>query len=222
MQEIIAHIEKSVHDLEAFETEAFLELLDVDSHLHWKAHFPVAIVHHKSRVDEATALVLEREGVLDDEGFTRSEYSFEELQELSKEATNAFKQVGALCIAKESDSYRYAPKRPADKWKKVLDNGSFTAVVEVGVYDGESLCEIETKLRDLMRSSKEVPSLKPIGFVWVAALPKEESIDQLLTHYFGNCFLDVDCGDRHVYIGWNDTLSGVDMRHFVCPPAKEK
>ena len=222
MQEIIAHIEKSVHDLDVFETEAFLQLLDVDSHLHWKAHFPVAVVHHKSRVDDATASVLERDDVLDDEGFTRSEYAFETLQELVKEAPRAFKQVGTLCIGKESDSYKYTPKRPADKWKKVLDNGSFKAVVESGEYGGERLCDIEAKLRDLMRSSKEVPSLKPIGFVWVAALPKEESIGELLTHYFGNCFLDVDCGDQHIYIGWSETLGGIDMRHFVCPPVKEK
>lgn len=222
MQEIIAHIEKSVHDLDAFETEAFLELLDVDSYLHWKAHFPVAVVHHKIRVDEATASVLEKEGVLDDEGFTQSEYSIEKLQELAKEVPNAFKEVGALCIAKESDRYRYAPKHPADKWKKVLDSGSFKAVVEVSICEGEAVCTIESKLRDLIRSSKEVPSLKPVGFVWVAVVPKTEQIGELLTHYFGNCFLNVDCGDRHVYIAWSEMLGSIDMRHFICPPAKEK
>ncbi len=223
MQEIIAHVEQCVRSTVPFDKEAFLTTLDVDSHLHWKVHFPVAVVHHKSRMDAAAVTRFEDEHLLNDDGFTEKTYDKQVLKTLCKEVPKAFKQVDALCMSKAHDSYRYEPKRPGDKWKKLVDDDSFKAVVEVSVYhESADICQIETDLRDLMRSSKEVPSLKPIGFVWVASLPASQNIATLLSHYFGDCFLEVEHEKTHTYIGWSETLGGVDMRHFVCPPAKEQ
>lgn len=223
MQEIIAHVEQCVRSSVPFEKETFLTMLDVDSHLHWKAHFPVAVVHHKSRMDTAAVASFEEEELLNDDGFTAQRYDTKVLKTLCKEVPHAFKQVDALCMSKAHEGYLYEPKHSGDKWKKLVDDGSFKAVVEVSVYEKSTdICQIETQLRNLMRSSKEVPFLKPIGFVWVVSLPSSQSIATLLLHYFGDCFLEVEHENIHTYIGWSETLGGVDMRHFVCPPAKER
>jgi len=222
MQEIIAHVKQCVRNTAPFAKEAFLTMLDVDSHLHWKKHFPVAVLHHKSRMEASVIALFEEEKLLHDDGFTVQSYDTNVLKALCKEAPNAFKQVDALCMSTTHDSYLYEPKRLGDKWKKLVDEGSFKAIVEVSVYDEETdICQIETQLRNLMRSSKEVPSLKQIGFVWVASLIASQEIATLLSHYFGNCFFEVEHENTHTYIGWSETLGSVDMRHFICPPAKE-
>ena len=223
MQEIIAHIEKTVHAVQPFSQEKFVKMLDIDSHLHWKTNFPVAVVHHKDRMGEETVACFEKEGLLDTEGYTRELYAYEELNEFAAKLPEAFKRVSSLCLAKESDSCRYEPKRSGDKWKKLVDNGTFKATIELSVYDKTAeKCKVEAELRDLMRSSKEIPSLKAIGFVWVAVLPKIKKIDEILKHYFDNCYLRIENESEHVYIGWHEQLGNINMRYFVCSPNKEK
>ena len=56
---------------------------------------------------------------------------------------------------------------------------------------GTDICRIETDLRNLMRSSKEVPSLKEIGYIWVGEAPMELELDMVLTQYYQKNWLMV-------------------------------
>ncbi len=223
MQKIIAHIEETVRTIEPFERETFLSRLDIGSHVTWMVHFPVAVAHSEDKMLPSDAAVFKKVGAIRDNGFTQTCYERKLLDMLSEEAPNALKRVAALCVTQANECYCYEPKRDGDKWKKVVDDGNFQAVVEVGVYETETdICRIETDLRNLMRSSKEVPSLKAIGFVWVVSVPASQEIRELLVHYFGECFLEVEKERTRLYIGWSDMLGNVNMRHFVCPPAKDR
>jgi hypothetical protein len=102
----------------------------------------------------------------------------------------------------------------------VQNPGNFKSVIELSIYnEDKDICEIELDLRDLMRSSKEVPSLKEIGFVWIAIVPSSMDIKKLFTHYFQQKFEIVANKDHITYIGWSDSLKEVNMRYFVCPVA---
>ena len=222
MQEIIAHLEKVLHCIVPFEKETFTERIDIDSHLHWRVNFPVAVVHHRSRMDERCREVFEAKELIGTGGLTPETYAFETLRTIASEVSGCVKQVSYLCLGKEEEVYRYLPKRDGDKWKKVIDNGTFKAVIELSVYDKEvSVCEIESQLRNLMRSSKEIPSLKEIGFVWIAVVPKGYDISIITEHYFPGNWLKVDEETHTAYIGWSEKLGEINMRHFVCPPQKE-
>ncbi|MCF6206330.1 MAG: hypothetical protein L3J47_05500 [Sulfurovum sp.] len=223
MQEIIAHLEKVLHEVQPFDKEKFIEAVDRDSHLHWKAAFPVAVVHHKARMSPRTESYLQEQDMLDLQGYSRESYDADRLKTLTQEAPDAFKQVSVLVVDAESDTYTYRPKRPGDKWKKVVNSGSFKAVVEVSEYGEDAdVCKMESELRDLMRSSKEIPSLKEIGFVWVVVAPEQSGVEKILKHYFGDNYLCAECGQRNAYIGWGEKLGEINMRYFVCPPNKEK
>jgi len=223
MQKIVAHLEKVLHCIVPFEKEAFRERIDRDSHLHWRANFPVAVVHHRSRMDESCKEVFDEEGQIGTGGVTPEIYEPEQLQELARKISGCVKQISYLCSGRVEEAYRYLPKRDGDKWKKVIDNGMFKATIELSVYDKEvPVCEIESQLRDLMRSSKEIPSLKVIGFVWVAIIPKCYDIERIFHHYFPDNWLRVEEETHTAYIGWNETLAEVNMRYFVCPPEKEQ
>jgi hypothetical protein len=224
MQEIVAHIEKVLHCIVPFEKEAFRERIDRDSHLHWPLNFPVAVVHHRSRMDEASRDFFEEEGLFGTGGYTTEVYTVESLRQIASQVPPSLKQVSFLCLGREDEVYTYNPKHEGDKWKKILDNGTFKAVIELSVYHegGIDICKMETELRDLMRSSKEVPSLKEIGFVWIAIVPKTEDAEPLLSHYFGVDWLKVEEETHTAYIGWSEKLAEVDMRGFVCSPDREK
>ncbi|MEA3434639.1 MAG: hypothetical protein U9R13_08650, partial [Campylobacterota bacterium] len=82
----------------------------------------------------------------------------------------------------------------------------------------KDVCQIESELRDIMRSSKEVPSVKEIGFIWVVTVPGSIDLKRLLKHYFVDKYEIIQKEDQTIYIGWSDTLKEVNMRYFVCPP----
>ncbi len=77
-------------------------------------------------------------------------------------------------------------------------------------------------MRDLMRSSKEIPSLKAIGFVWIVVVPKGYEIDRLLEHYFPEEWMRIEEASHTVYLGWHEKLGEVNMRYFICPPNKKE
>ncbi len=223
MQEIIAHLEKKVHATDAFDATAFRESLDIDSCLHWKTDFPVGVIHHKQRMDASAQAYFAEKSLLDAEGYTPNIYTIETLNALKTDVPQALKRVWALCHEKECDLFRYEPKYPDDKWKKLVDTFGIRGVVTLSLYDETMTpCLAESQLRDLMRSCKEVPSLKTVPFVWMAVLPSDKEVGAVLRHYFGDCYIDIEKGTSHICIGWHERLGEVNMRHFVCPPSKEK
>lgn len=70
-----------------------------------------------------------------------------------------------------------------------------------------------------MRSRKEIPSLKSIGFVWIVTLPITTKIEDILNHYFLDNHIYIEKGRKIVYIAWADKLAEINMRYFVNHPS---
>ncbi len=202
-----------------------VNVLNTQSALCWQKEYPVAVVHEARRIkEEKVVSSLEKEKLLNAEGFTAKVWDEAMLAKMKELAPAYLKEVSILV-------HRFAPhttftfkeKREKDYWKKVVNDGSFVSTLEHSIYDeNASLCQIESDLRDLMRSSKEVPSLKEIGFIWMVEAPMNIEIDRILAHYYGNNWMMVIAGQKTVYLGWHERLGSVDMRHFVCPPNTNK
>lgn len=79
--------------------------------------------------------------------------------------------------------------------------------------------EIETELRNFMRSRKEIPSLKKIAFIWIATVPKTTDITEIMKHYFLEDYEILEESESTTYIGWNECLKDINMRYFVITPS---
>ncbi len=221
MLEIINELKASIKEVGLDDKKRFIETLNAKSALLWKQDYPVAIVHDKKRIKEERVIKLfEKQGLLDEGGYTPASYSSEKIAFIASETPLYIKLVDVMCMSEEDTMpMAFAPKRPHDYWKKVEDPGAFQAVIELSNYDGnKDICQIESELRDIMRSSKEIPSVKEIGFVWIATVPKTMDLSKLLKHYFIENYVTIQQEVQMIYIGWSDTLKVVNMRYFVCPP----
>lgn len=198
-----------------------IEDLNNKSSFCWQEDYPVAVVHESVRIKEKDIVAsLNQKELLNSEGFSPNSYTDEMIALLGTSAPNYIKKVSIMCLKGETyTSYTFKEKRPHDYWKKVENPGNFQSVIELSNYDGsKDICQIESELRDIMRSSKEVPSVKEIGFIWVATVPKSIDLNRLLKHYFIEKYEIIQKEDQAIYIGWSDTLAEVNMRYFVCPP----
>ncbi|HIP19142.1 MAG TPA: hypothetical protein EYG78_07390 [Sulfurovum sp.] len=191
----------------------------------WQADYPVAVVHEERRVKETECVTaLKEHHLLDSHGLSPQLWNAQKIDLLKTLAPKYLKKVSMLVHKGNAhDHFMFQEKRAQDYWKKVVDDGSFEAVVEHSVYaEDAELCSIESDLRDLMRSSKEVPALKEIGFIWLVEAPLHLEMDRILAHYYQKNWKMVIAGQKTVYIGWHNRLGSVDMRHFVCPPNTNK
>ena len=199
----------------------FMLALEQNADYCWQAEYPVAVVHAQKRVKEKEILLaLKEKKLIDETGFTSQSWSASRINEMQSLAAKYVKTVSML-VHQENPHvfFHFQEKRAGDYWKKVSDDGSFVATVEYSTYtSGTDICQIEAELRDLMRSSKEVPSLKKIGYIWVVEAPMELELDRVLAHYYQKNWMMVIGKQKIVYIGWHERLGSVDMRHFVCPP----
>ncbi|MDM5271808.1 hypothetical protein PGH07_06435 [Sulfurovum sp. zt1-1] len=208
--------------MNALSTEgSMFHVLNQNSSYVWHENYPVAVVHEKRRInDEKVISWMESEGMLDKDGFTPQEYSEHTISLMRNHAPDYLKEVSIMCLdGINKSSYLFKEKRPHDYWKKIENPGNLKAVVEISQYQEEDICKIESELRDLMRSSKEVPVLKKLGFVWMVSVPVSLDIEKLLSHYFLDKYKKVTKNEHTVYIGWSDSLNEVNMRYFVCPVA---
>jgi len=203
-------------------SENFLENLQQDERYTFKEEYTVAVVHHKKRIkEEETVQCLSNETLLDAEGYTPNSYDASKLATFTSCAKNYVKKVKLICCSSDVDeNYTFKEKYPGDYWKKIVDPGNFAAVIEYAVYDkGEDICKIEFELRELMRSSKEVPSLKVLPYVWIARVSPDVEISRILKHYYEENYEIVKRENETVAIGWSTSLQSVNMRYFVCPPS---
>ena len=201
--------------------KSFIEDLNERSSFTWQKDYPVAVVHEGVRIKEKDIVEsLKQEKLLNSEGFSPNHYTDEMITVLDSSAAQYIKKVSILCLkGEEHTSYIFKEKRSHDYWKKVEDPGTFQAVIELSNYDeSKNICQIEFGLRNIMRSSKEVPSVKEIGFVWVVTVPGSIDLNRLLKHYFSDNYDVIQKEEQTIYIGWSDTLKEVNMRYFVCPP----
>lgn len=214
MQEIIAALKDAL-----VSKGEMLVFLNQNSSFTWHENYPVAVVHDKKRIkDEKVVSWMESRGMLDSDGLTPQTYDEHTIGLLHEHASAYLKQVSVMCLEGINKTpYHFREKRPHDYWKKIENPGNLKAVVEISQYENTDICQIESHLRDLMRSSKEVPVLKELGFVWVVRTDTTIDIEKLLRHYFPERYEIVRDNEETIYIGWSDTLREVNMRYFVCP-----
>jgi len=187
----------------------------------WERDYPIAVVHTKERIKEKEIVrFFEKEDLLDTKGFTPSEFTKEELESIAKNASAYLQQATMMCLYKPTPFPQvFKSKFPKDFWKKMQDVTHVKSVIEWSRFtDKDTKCSVEFALREVMRKRKEVNVLKQVGYVWIAEVPKDIMIEEVMKHYFlENCVV-VSAGDKVYHIGWNETLKGINMRYFVCPP----
>jgi len=217
MQDLIQTLRKAL-----IHSDDFINKLPSEGELYFNVNHPVAVVHHEKRLKEEEIVgCLKAEGFLDIDGYTPHNYTSEHINSFFICAQNYVKKVSLLCTSSKAQiNYIFKEKRAGDYWKKIINPGNFKAVIEYSQYNtGEDICKIEFELRELMRSSKEVPSLKVLPYVWVVKVSKEIDISKIMQHYFNDNYELLKSNDTVMAMGWSDTLQDVNMRYFVCPPS---
>ena len=216
MKKIIETLTKALHS-----DKPLIESLNQTSKLIWQENYPVAVVHEKKRIKEQEIIAsLEGAELFDSNDLTPTRYNDTMIDFFRLNAPKYLKQISIMCLEdKVSSSYTFNEKRPHDYWKKVENSDNFKVAIEISTYtEVKDICQIESELRNIMRSSKEVPSVKAIGFVWIAMVPDSVDIRELLQHYFKDNHKEIAHNGQIIYIGWSNTLKEVNMRYFVCPP----
>lgn len=216
MKKIISDIHNAVQN-----SRKTIEFLTKNSPWTWVGEYPIAVVNEITRIkNEENLKTLEKINFFNDQGFSKNSYTRKEIDHLRKNVPTAIKTSYCLCLKKQDDgNYSFKEKFEHDKWKKVQDEELFEAFLESSKFtDVNSSKEIETELRDIMRSAKEIPSLKAIGFVWIVTIPKTTKIEDILEHYFLDNHIYVEQGRKITYIAWGDKLADINMRYFVNTP----
>ena len=217
MKKIISDIHNAVQN-----SRKTIEFLKKNSTWTWVEDYPIAIVNEITRVkDEESLKNLNTISFFDDQGFSKNSYPKEEIKYLKQNVPTSIKTAYCLCLKKKNtDYYNFIEKFQHDRWKKITDEDNFKALVETSKFiDTDNSESIETELRDIMRSCKEIPSLKAIGFVWIVTLPKTIHVENILEHYFLGNHIFIEKGRKIVYIAWADKLADINMRYFVNPPS---
>lgn len=200
-----------------------IEFLTQNSSWTWVANYPIAVVNEITRVtDEESLKNLEKINFFNSEGFSKNSYTKKEIDYLTQNVPTAIKTAYCLCLKKKSDAtYVFNEKFQHDRWKKVADEQNFEALISSSKFnDSDSSQVMETELRDVMRSAKEIPSLKAIGFVWIVTVPQTTKIEDILQHYFLDNHIFIEKGRKITYIAWGEKLADINMRYFVNTPAK--
>ena len=201
--------------------DKFMESLADDDTFFYKKEYPVAVVHHEKRINHTNvAACLHEEGFLSTDGMTPEVYSDAMLKTFESCAPQYVKNVSLMCFSSTpKEGYAFKEKRSGDYWKKVVNPGNFKAVIEYAEYHAdEDICKIEFDLRERMRSSKEVPQIKVLPFIWIVRLSTHVDIAKIMQHYYGDNFEIMAHANENIAIGWSTTLREVNMRYFVCPP----
>ena len=216
MKKIISDIHNGVQN-----SRKTIEFLTKNSSWTWVGNYPIAVVNEITRIkDDESLKNLEKINFFNSQGFSKNTYTQEELDHLIHNVPTAIKTAYCLCLKKQNtDNYNFVEKFQHDRWKKVTDEDNFEALVESSKFtESDTSTIIETALRDIMRSAKEIPSLKAIGFVWIVTLPKTTKVVDILEHYFSDNHIYVEKGRKITYIAWGDKLADINMRYFVNTP----
>jgi len=216
MKKIISDIHNAVQN-----SRKTIEFLTQNSSWTWVGNYPIAIVNEITRIkDEESLKNLEKINFFNSQGFSKDSYTKEEIEYLTLNVPTSIKTAYCLCLKQQhNDKYSFREKFQYDRWKKVIDETNFEALVESSKFnDLDTSKVIETALRDIMRSAKEIPSLKAIGFVWIVTVPQTIQIEDILEHYFLDNHIFVEKGRKITYIAWGDKLADINMRYFVNDP----
>ena len=228
MVEIVSDLEKALNNYVPKVGEAIYHALkklmnqsNQESLCVWESDYPIAVVHKKVRIKELDILEqFESKGLLNTRGETSTRYTQEEFDFLANNTPKYIKRVNLMCLkSKEENLPTFEPKRENDYWKKLVNTGNYRAVVEFTSFGTEAdVCNIEKVGRDIMRSRKEVHTVRELGFVWIVEVDSLINLDTLFQLYFGENYKKLTDLEHTYFIGWSDTLQGINMRDFICPP----
>lgn len=194
-----------------------------ESSIIWNSDYPIAVVHKKVRLKEAEMVQkFETQSLLDAKGETPTSYTKEQLEFLKSEAPNYIKVANLICMNREDEALpTFEPKRENDYWKKLVNTGNFKAVVEFSFFGQDmDICSIEKVGRDIMRSRKEVHTVRELGFVWIVHVHPLTNLDAVFQLYFGENHSVLNHDEAKYFIGWSEKLQEVNMRDFVCSPTE--
>ena len=198
-----------------------VEFLTTQGKKRWIEGYPIALVNERKRITEEESLrKLAHINFFDEEGFSKKTYTQKEIIYLKEHVPLAIKTAYCLCVREEQkDTFDFQEKFKHDRWKKIQDDGNFLAMLSASKFkETDSSIAMETVLRDIMRSAKEIPAMKAIGFIWVVTLPKSSKIVDILEHYFLDNHVFIEKGRKITYIAWGDKLADINMRYFVNTP----
>lgn len=184
-------------------------------------NYPIKIVHEKTRIQENETLnKLNAINFFDQQGFSAAQYPSDMIDFLLENTPQYIECVSYAVSTKNIyENYVFVEKFPHDKWKKITADENLQAIIEFSKFSTDnSEQEIETQLRNIMRSRKEVPLLKTVAFIWIAEVPKNMDITNILQHYFLQNFTSVTTEKSKFFIAWNEQLQNINMRFFVYPP----
>ncbi|MFT7859299.1 MAG: hypothetical protein ABXS93_00040 [Sulfurimonas sp.] len=188
-------------------------------------NYPIKIVHDQNRVkDDAALAALNEIEFFDQNGFSNATHSEKTINFLHANAPEYIQSVSFGVSSKTSYSgFTFSEKYPGDRWKKVVEDEDLQAIIEISNFSSfDDYPAIETELRDIMRSRKEVPLLKKTGFIWIANVAKDHDISNIMRHYFVEKYTSLEVDEKTVFIGWNQQLQNINMRYFVNPPNSQK
>ncbi len=214
MNELIQNICACLEKSESFGND-FIRALKA-SKIIWKENYPIAVVHSKERMKEASQIdFFANSGLLDEVGETPVHYREQELESIRDASPSSLKSARLLALSEEPKTpISYKVKRPNDYWKKIQDVGHIRSSLDLALFEPEEdICKVEFELREVIRSRKEVHAFKEIGFIWIAVTKGD--VSEVFRHYFHDDYTVID-GQYH--IGWSETLKAINMRYFVCPP----
>lgn len=184
-------------------------------------NYPIKIVHDQTRVKEDAVLeTLKEIEFFDQEGFSNTTHTDKTIKFLHANAPEYIQSVSFGISTKSTyTSFNFSEKYPQDRWKKIVDDEDLQAIIEVSYFSHfDEEHEIETELRNIMRSRKEVPLLKAKGFIWIADVTDEHDLSKIMKHYFLNNFTSIKTDEKTLFIGWNKQLQNINMRYFVHQP----
>ena len=216
MKKIISEIHNAIQN-----SRTTTEFLKENYKRRWVSNYPLALIHEECRVkDEEELQKLQSINFFNAEGFSKEEYTDKEIEYLRQNTPNAIKVAYLISLKnREELHYTFQAKHTHDKWKKVEDCGNFEAFVSSSKFnETQSSKDIESALRDILRSSKEISALKVCGFVWIVSLPQTTPIEEILEHYFKENYIYVKRGRKVSYIAWSEKLANINMRYFVNTP----
>ena len=191
------------------------------SSLRWQKNYPIAIVHEQKRVKEQNTLnAMQELYFFDDEGFSQEKYTPKMIEFLLKNASHYIKTTSLIAHnGPQEHAYSFKEKFRHDKWKKLVNTHDYQINLKVSHFDENSSTQnIETSLRDIMRSNKEIPTLKNIAFIWIATVSKATNLEEICKHYFLDEFETLKGSSSTTYICWNSKLKNINMRYFVHTP----
>ena len=236
IKELAAALEKSVIGSKSPTAEDLISHLE-DGRFTWIADLPISVVYQREKLKASEARdFLQADHFFDETGFSKTVYELVQLQNLCRGAKNAFQTADLAIMERETDMscLLFHNKRPNDYWKRLTNLDAVKAIAGLDRVDAAECSsavikkelkecangqwQVESRLRNAMRSKKENTDLRSKPFIWIVVKEQgsREHVDHvamMLKHYFGENLLQ-GRGNADYYIAYMEELNAVSLRAF--------